>query len=436
MSYPSLPRRTFLKGALAAAVSPMILPRRLWGENAPSNTINVGIIGMGRQAYCSNTQAFLNMQGVRVAAVCDVDSWRLEEGRKLVDAFYAASSGSTLSKSCSVYRDYRDLLARSDIDAVMISTPDHAHVPIALEAASAGKDICCEKPLAISIAEGRALSDAVRKYGRVFRTDSEFRSLSINQRACQIVLNGRIGKLHTIRTGVVTEKDTWVEPMSEPVPEELDYKLWLGTAPMAPYQTQRVHPRHLLTGRPGWMRISTYCDGIISNWGTHLNDIAQWGNGTEETGPVEIQATGKFPKKGNLWDTLIDFDAHMVYANGVKLEFAMGRPYIRFEGDEGWVEADYGKQTLITSSDELRHYKPGPNDIHLPLRSEKVDFIDCVRTRKRTLADAEVGHRTNSISQLALISIKLGGRRLKWDPVREVFPDDAEANKFLSRASA
>jgi predicted dehydrogenase len=436
MSLYPISRRSFLKSSLlAATVAPLILPRRLWGQTAPSNTINVGMIGMGRQAYYSNTPPFLNMKGVRVVAVCDVDSWRLEEGRKLVDAHYSSQPDATSSKTCAVYRDYRELLARTDIDAVMISTPDHSHVPIALDAVRAGKDICCEKPLTVTIAEGRLLSDAVRKAGRVFRTDTEFRSMGVNQLMCQAVLNGRIGKLHTIKTGVVRDNDSRVVPKAEPVPEELDYDLWLGTAPKAPYQQQRVHPRKVLSARPGWLRISDYGDGVISNWGTHVNDIAQWGNGTDDTGPVQVEAVGTFPKEGTLWDTLIDFKAHMVYANGVKLEFNMSRPFVRFEGDEGWVEIDGLTQALTASSEEIRRYRPGPNDIKLPLRSEKRDFIDCVRTRKRSLVDAEVGHRTNSISHLARISIALGGRRLKWDPERELFPEDPEANKLLSVAA-
>ena len=429
----SISRRSFLKCTLAAGVAPMILPRRFWGATAPSNTIHVAMIGMGRQAIYSNLQAFLNFKEVRVVAVCDVDAWRMEQGRKAVDEYYAARDGRTEAKSCAVYRDFREVLARPDVDAVMISTPDHWHVPMAIAAARAGKDVSCEKPLSLSIAEGRRLSDVMRQTGRVFRTDSEFRSLGIMQRACQIVRNGRIGKLHTITTGVPKEPDVLVVQKKEPIPQELDYDLWLGPAAHAPYQVQRVHLQKILSKRPGWMRIKGYSDGTISNWGTHLNDIAQWGNNTDETGPLEVEANGTFPKQGTLWNTLIGFNAQFRYANGVKLQFAMDRAYIRFEGDEGWVEADYFKQILTASSDQLCRYKPGPSEIHLPLRSEKADFIDCIKTRKRTLADAEVGHRTNTISHLAQISIALGGRRLRWDPDREIFPDDAQANKLLER---
>lgn len=389
------------------------------------------MIGLGRQAYYSNLQSFLNFKEVRVVAVCDVDSWRLEQGRKKVDEFYAGRDGK--ASGCAAYGDFREILARSDVDAVMISTPDHWHVPMAIAAAKAGKDIACEKPLTLSIAEGRKLSDVVRQTGRVFRTDSEFRSLAIMQRACQIVRNGRIGRLHTITTSVPKEADTWITSKGEAVPGELNYDAWLGPAALTPYQLDRVHPLMRLDARPGWMRVKDYCDGMISNWGTHLNDIAQWGNNTDHTGPVEVEAIGVFPKKGGLWNTLIGFNAQFRYANGVKLVFTMNRPYVRFEGDEGWVEADYSKMSLEASSQELRKYKPGPNEIQLPLRSEKVDFIDCIKSRKRTLADAEVGHRTNTISHLALISIALGGRRLRWDPERELFPDDPQANALLDR---
>lgn len=429
----SFTRRSFLKSSLAAGVFPLILPRRLWGETAPSNTINVAMIGVGRQTLHSNLQTFLNFKEVRVVAVCDVDGWRMEQVRNAVDAFYVDRDGSSGAMGCATYKDFQEVLKRSDVDAVMISTPDHWHVPMAIAAARAGKDIACEKPLTLSIAEGRRLSNVIRETGRVFRTDSEFRSLSIMQRACQIVRNGRIGRLQRIITSVPTEPDTLIVSKEEPIPQDLDYDLWLGPARVAPYQVERVHPPHVLLERPGWMRIKDYADGTISNWGTHLNDIAQWGNNTDDTGPIEVEAVGTFPKDGTLWNTLIGFDANFQYANGVKLHFTMDRPYIRFEGDEGWVEADYSKMLMTASSTTLVRYKPGPDELHLPLRTEKTDFIESVKSRKRTLADAEVGHRTNTISHLALISIALGGRRLRWDPVQEIFPDDPEANKLLDR---
>jgi predicted dehydrogenase len=313
----------------------------------------------------------------------------------------------------------------------MVSTPDHWHVPMAIAAAKAGKDICCEKPLTLSIAEGRILSDTVRRYKRVFRTDSEFRSISCFQRACELVLNGRIGKLHTIRTGVPAG-DVACGPQPEmAVPKELDYDLWLGPAPLAAYTEKRVHPPHTY-GRPGWMRVLDYCEGMVSNWGAHLNDIAQWGNGTERTGPVEVEGKGRFPADG-LWNVLLDFEVRYRFANGVEMFYDTSRPYVRFEGSEGWVEADYGKRSLKTHPESIVKSPIGPDEIHLPLKHEKRDFIDCVKTRGKTLADAEVGHRTTSLCQLGHIAIQVG-RKLKWDPDAERFVNDEPANRLLSRS--
>jgi len=202
-----------------------MVPAAVFGADAPSNRITIGMIGMGRQAYYSNVKSFLNASDVQVTAVCDVDSWRLGNARKAVEEHYAKERPSGRYKGCSVYRDFRELLDRADIDAVMVSTPDHWHVPVAIAAAKAGKDISCEKPLTLSIAQGRALSDTVRRYNRVFRTDSEFRSHECFQKTCELVLNGRIGKVHTIRTGVPAGDIAGPPEPPMPVPEELDYEM-------------------------------------------------------------------------------------------------------------------------------------------------------------------------------------------------------------------
>ncbi|MHC4745061.1 MAG: Gfo/Idh/MocA family protein, partial [Planctomycetota bacterium] len=241
-------RREFLKKSIAAgaaaAMAPAIVPSSVFGADAPSNRITLGMIGMGRQAYHSNVKTFLGFGDVQVVAVNDVDTWRLDNARKAVEKKYAKEKASGTFKGCAAYRDFREILDRDDIDAVMISTPDHWHVPMATAAARAGKDICCEKPLTLNIAEGRVLSDTVTRYGRVFRTDSEFRSHQCFQKTCELVLNGRIGKVHTIRTGVPAGDVAGKPQPTMPVPEELDYDFWLGPAPEAPYTVQRVHPRH------------------------------------------------------------------------------------------------------------------------------------------------------------------------------------------------
>ncbi len=430
-----LTRRTFLKdsiGALAGTtlLPPMAVPASVFGANAPGNRITVGMIGMGRQAYYSNAKSFLSFPDVQVVAVCDVDAWRLENGRNAVEQHYAKGQPAGTFRGCAVYRDFRDLLARADIDAVMISTPDHWHVPMAIAAARAGKDVSCEKPLTLCIVEGRVLSDTVERYHRVFRTDSEFRSHACFQRACELVRNGRIGKLHTIRTGVPAGDVAGPPAPTMPVPEELDYELWLGPAPAAPYTEKRVHPRRSYE-RPGWMRVRDYCEGMVTNWGAHLNDIAQWGNGTERTGPIEVEGTGQYPGDG-LWEVLLNFEIQYRYAHGVRLFYRVSRPYIRFEGSEGWIEADYDTRSLKAQPESILNSSWGANDIHLPLKDEKRDFIDAVKTRGPTLADAEVGHRTTSLCQLGHIAIQVG-RRLTWDPEKERFAYDQEANRLLSR---
>jgi predicted dehydrogenase len=431
----AITRRQFLKNSAAVAASmalagPTIVPASVLGANAPSNRITIGMIGMGRQAFYSNLKPFLNSSDTQVVAVCDVDAWRLDNARKAVEKQYAKSQRSDTFKDCSVYKDFRELLDRTDIDAVMISTPDHWHVPMAIAAAKAGKDICCEKPLTLSIAEGRVLSDTVRRYKRVFRTDSEFRSHSCFQRACELVLNGRIGKVHTIYTGVPAGDIACSPQPIMTVPEELDYDLWLGPAPLAPYTLKRVHPRKSY-GRPGWMRVRDYCEGMVTNWGAHLNDIAQWGNGTERTGPVEVEGSGKYPPDG-LWNVLVDFEIKYKYANGVRLIYKINRPYVRFEGTDGWIEADYNSRKVKTHPESILKSTIKPDEIHLPLKDEKRDFIDAVKTRGRTLEDAEVGHQTTSLCQIGHIAIQIG-RKLKWDPDNECFTNDDTANRMLSR---
>lgn len=435
MKTPSISRRRFLGSAsLFTLGTPLILPRRLWGASAPSKKITIGMIGMGRQAYHINLPSLLNEEDAQIVAVCDVDAWRLEAGCKAVDKFYAAQRTAGVFKGCAAYRDFRELLTRPDIDAVMISTPDHWHVPIALAAVKAGKDVSCEKPLTISLHEGRVLADAVKKHGRVFRTDSEFRTLKNYHTVVELVRNGRIGRLRKIYTGVPKTDVTLPPQPTMPVPEELDYAFWLGPAPLAPYTLERVHPRRTCSARPGWMRVRDYCEGLITNWGTHLNDIAQWGNNTDRTGPVEVEARGNYPPQENLWNVLLDFEAHYRYADGVTLDYKMDKPFVRFEGDEGWLETGSDHAKILASSPTLLKNTGGPNWLTLPRRTDKNDFVEAIKTRGPTMEDAEVGHRTCSLCQIAHIAIQVGGKKLRWDPQTERFDDEA-ANKLLDRPS-
>ena len=431
-------RRQFLgtAGTIAAgAAAPFVVPSRLFGAEAPGNRVTLAFIGTGRQAQTLNIPEFMAVPGVQVVAVCDVDSWRLGEAKALVERTYAKQAPSGAYKGCDAYKDFREVLARKDIDAVMISTPDHWHVPIAAAALRAGKDVSLEKPITRHIRDGRLLVDLVAKHKRVFRVDSEFRSLERFHRAVELVRNGRIGKVHTIRSGSPVELFPEEPDAATAPPAELDYDLWLGPVRQVPYIQKRVHPVRDLKGRPGWMRSTLFCDGMLTNWGAHLNDIAQWGNGTERTGPVEVRATGKF-HQDKVWDVLESFGAWYRFANGVEMFYEMGEPHVRFEGDRGWVQVNYFKTDqhpeLEASDPKILQEKIGPGELRFPLRSERVDFIDAVKTRGNTMEDAEVGQRTISICHLAYVSIQRGGVTLKWDPEKEQFPGDPEANRLLS----
>ena len=433
----SVSRRRFLKGSLATAGTtlaiPSILPSSVWGSEgkvSPSNRITVGMIGVGRQAVHSNLKAFLEAPDVQVVALCDVDTWRLERAAEQVTTKYGSEKRSGTSGEIPCYADFRELLARDDLDAVMISTPDHWHVPMSVAAVRAGKDVCCEKPLTRSIAEGRLLSDEVTKHQRVFRTDSEFRSLATFHRMCELVRNGRIGEIERIVSGVPIDQFTSPEHVEMPVPEELDYEIWTGPAPMVPYTESRVQPRKGYT-RPGWMRVRDYCDGMVTNWGAHLNDIAQWGNNTDRTGPVEVEGQGKYPPEGSMWNVLVEFEVHYRYANGVRLIYKTEKPFVRFEGTEGWIQVDYPKG-LQAEPESVLKSEIGPDEIHLPLVGEKRDFINCVKSRGTTLEDAEVGHRTTSLCHLAEIAVQVG-QKLEWDPVTERFLQNESANLLVSK---
>jgi len=430
---PQPSRRTFLKRAAgvagAAFAVPMIVPASVLGANAPSNRITLGFIGTGRQAAYANIPGFLHQPDAQAVAVCDVDSWRMEKAKKQIEDFYAQDKPSGSYKGCATFRDWRELIARQDIDAVMISTPDHWHMVMASAALQAGKDVSCEKPLTRNIAAGRKVADLVVKEKRVFCTDSEFRSYRWCHHAAQLVRNGKIGKLQRIITGTPRDS-TLPQPAEMPVPPELDFEMWLGPAPKAPYTEKRVHPRHEDKGRPGWICIRDYADGMMANWGAHWNDIAMWANNTEHTGPVEVEAKGTFPPAGNLWDIVQEFEANFTFANGVRLTCKSDKPYIRFEGSEGWIQIDYPIHIEL-QPEELLAWQPGPNDVKLPsMTSEKRDFLDAVKSRKQPQYDAEGGHRNATLSHLALVSIALG-RKLKWDPVGEKVVADDEANKLL-----
>lgn len=410
-------------GGVVAGVAPLVLPWRLFGDHAPSKRVHLLMLGTGRQACLTNLPTLLGMPEVRVVAVCDVDRNRAGVAKQKVDAHYGDGG-------CRLFTDFREALAMADLDAVMNSTTDHWHVITSLAAVAKGLHVSCEKPLTRWLREGRVLADAVKAKGVVFRTDSECRSHSYMTRVADLAINGYLGNIRHIEVGVPREAGAGTgDPTPAPVPAHLNYDLWLGPAPHADYCEDRVHSADLAK-RPGWMRILDYAEGIITNWGTHLLDVAQLLNGTERGGPVHVEARGERPE-GGLWNTLTGFDARFRYANGVTLAYRMDVPYIRVEGDEGWVKAHWNSAGGLTASDPaILRTRFRASDRRVPTRSDKMDFISAIRDGTPTMIDAEIGHRTCSMGQIAHIAIQRG-RPLDWDPVREEFPGDPESNKLL-----
>lgn len=426
-------RREFIRSAGLAATGafamPEIVSSALLHSASPSNRINVAVIGLGRQTVNPNIPQFLKSDNAQIVAVCDVDSWRLANGLKQVNDYYSGQKGSSW-KGCEAYGDFREVLLRKDVDAVMIATPDHWHVPMAIEAARAGKHVSLEKPVSTCIEHGRQLVRAIKKYNIITRNDSEFRPIPQFCRTVELVRNGVIGKLERIHVAVPAELtgDALKPEPSMPVPEELNYDMWLGPAWEAPYTEKRVHAIKAY-GRPGWMRVSSYCNGMISNWGAHLMGIVQWGHNSEYTGPVSIEGRGEFDR--GLWNTLNKFDINYRYADGVEVNFKIERPFVRFEGTEGWVEVEYPDK-LTASSQKLLEWKPGPGDFSFgQLLSDKEDFLTAIKNGKQSLEPLETAHRTISMCQLGLIAIQTGSK-LSWDPDKEEFAGDNAASAMLN----
>lgn len=427
-------RRDFLKksvfttGAILGA--PLFMPMSVLGKNSPSNRITFGCIGVGRMGRGDLTE-ILNFDDVQVIAVCDVDDWRLENAKNQVEEHYRLKKKSGSYNGCDVYRDFRELVSRSDIDAVIICTPDHWHALHALEAARTGKDIFLQKPLTFTIAEGRLLSDTVNRFGRVLQVGSQQRSDARFRFAAELVRNGRIGRLHTVKVGFGKDPFTGIHPV-KPVPEELDYAMWLGPAPYVPYIEERIHPQKSYD-RPGWLRADDYCCGMITGWGSHHVDSAHWGMDTETTGPVVIDGRADYSESG-LWDVHGAFRIEYTYGNGVKLictHNEVNKQGVVFEGTEGWV---YVKRGLIDAEPKsLLDEKIGPDEINLTKSSNhKRNFIECIKTRQEPVAPVEIGHRSGSACILGYISMKLN-HKLTWNPEEEIFRDDEAANRMLSR---
>ncbi len=424
---------------------PAIVPASVRGQTSPSNRINVGAIGVGRISRTHDLPGIWQYDTARIVAVCDLDSKRMEDGKRLVNAEYTRQTGKPYD-GVTGYTHYRELLANPDIDAVVISTPDHWHGLIAIDAAEAGKDIYLQKPASLTIAEGRAVSDAVHRSGRIFQIGSQQRSSFQWRHAAELVLNGRIGQLKTVEVGLPGDPPGNEEP-EMPVPPNLNYEMWLGSTPYTYYTEQGVHPQEGY-GRPGWLRREQFGAGMITGWGAHHVDSAHWGMGTEYTGPVEIWGKAEFPKSG-LWDVHGPFRTYGLYANGVTMiisgEFTNG---VKFIGSEGWIFVSRGDENVtasdpvakLTDSKALDASKPallesaiGPGEIHLPVSTEHHgNWLEAIRTRQQPIAPVEIAHRSCSACLLHHIAMKVD-RRLRWDPIKERFRDDDEANAMLSR---
>jgi predicted dehydrogenase len=448
-------RRTFVRqmGLAGAAIGfPTIIPSRVLGADAPGNKINILQIGCGRIGRSMDIPGILRQDSTRLVAVCDVDSLRLADGKAMVEDHY---NEHDIQLQVASYGDYREALQHADIDAVSISTPDHWHAEPVIAAALLGKDIYVQKPLTMTLREGRAVSDIVRAKNCMFQIGSQQRSGAQFRIACEMVRNGRIGKLHTVRIGLPSDP-AGGSTEEIPVPPNLDYDMWLGCTPLAPYTADRVHPQSTnrkdrYGPRPGWLRIEDYCLGMITGWGSHHVDIAHWGMDTELTGPVSIEAKAEFPTSG-LWNVHGPYHIEMTYANGVTVIIDHKLPNgIRFEGADGWIFVTRGAER-VTSSDPvpagnaakaLQASNPdilktplGANDIRLhesPKGDHHLDWITSIRTRKPAVTSAEQAHRSTSACITGWIGMKLG-RKLKWDPVKEMFDGDDAANDLLSRA--
>jgi predicted dehydrogenase len=443
----SVSRRRFLQtslGAAAAAGFPAIVPARVLGQMAPSKQINVGAIGVGRISRGHDLPAILKNDSARVMAVCDLSADRVVEGKKFVNDFYAKKTGKPYD-GVTGYSNFRELLANKDIDAVVISTPDHQHAILAVAAVRAGKDAYLQKPASLTIAEGRYLCDAVQASGRILQIGSQQRSWKQFHRACELVRNGRIGEIKHVEIGLPGDP-AGGDPTPMPVPAGFNYDSWLGSTPEVPYTVDRVMP---LKGfdRPGWLRMEQFGAGMITGWGAHHVDTAHWGMDTEYTGPVEIWGTAEFPTTG-LWDVHGKFLTHAIYANGVTMDISGDFPNgIKWYGTKGWLFVTRDEMTsptaaagqtvkiepLMASDPKILDSVIGPDEIHLYTATEQhANWLECIHTRKQPTAPVEIGHRACSTCLLHHIAMKTK-RRLHWDPEREKFKGDDDANAMLSR---
>jgi len=447
-SHNRLSRRRFLKTGLGTAAAigfPSIVPASVLGQYAPSKRINVGAIGVGRISRVHDMPGILQYDRARIVAVCDLDAHRVEDGRKFVNDFYAQRTGKPYDGTIG-YANYHELMANREIDAVVISTPDHWHALIGIDAVRAGKDVYLQKPASLTIAEGRALSNAVQASGRILQIGSQQRSTIQFRYAAELVRNGRIGELQRVEVGLPGDPPGGDKaPMQAPA--WINYDMWLGETPEVYYTVDRVHPQTGY-GRPGWLRCRQFGAGMITGWGAHHIDSAHWAMNTEYTGPIEVWGHAEYPTQG-LWDVHGAFRTEALYANSVRMSVSGDFPNgIKFYGTKGWIFVSRGNEQ-VTKSDPvaklddttaLAGSEPqiiksviGPDEIHLyESKEQHGNWLDCIVTRQQPISPAEHGHRACSTCLIHDMAMKLG-RKLYWDPEQERFKNDEEANGMLSR---
>lgn len=470
-SKETVSRRNFLQtttklaaGSLFIPSFPTIVPSSVFGKNAPSNIINVASIGCGRISTSHDMTSIARYAGARIRYVCDLDKNRANNGPQYVKSNYekaqSENGGLKGDWDIKVYYDYKELLQNKDVDAVHISLPDHHHAIVGVHAVNAGKDVYLQKPASLTIEEGRILSDAVKRTGRIFQMGSQQRSIDPwpqFKKACELVRNGRIGKLVSVEVGLPGDPGGGNKTIM-PVPAALDYDAWLGATPDMYYTEDRVHSQDFskkgIDSRPGWLRCEQFGAGMITGWGAHHIDIAHWGMGTELSGPIEIWGSGGFPTddanyKG-LWDVHGIFKTEALYENGVHMVVSNELPNgVKFIGTDGWVWVTRGNyrvtdsdpvadkngiKAIDASSSEILNSVIGANEIHLYESSEQhANWLDCIKSRKETAAPIEVGHRSCSACLLHQIAMKVK-RKIYWDPKTETFKnDDKQATAMLSK---
>ena len=436
-----------MKGSMGAVVAmgfPAIVPASVFGQTAPSNRINVGAIGVGRISRGHDLPGIWQFDQARIMAVCDLDAKRVDQAKTLINGIYSKKTDKPYD-GVTGYHNYHELLANKDIDAVVISTPDHQHAILAVDAVHAKKDVYLQKPASLTIAEGRTMSNAVMASGQILQIGSQQRSWKQFHRACELVRNGRIGEVKHVEIGLPGDPSGPDAPPM-PIPSSLNYDAWLGSTPEVYYTEMRVHPQDGFS-RPGWLRCEQFGAGMITGWGAHHVDTAHWGMNTEYTGPVEVWGTAEFPTHG-LWDVHGKFLTHAIYANGVTMDISGDFPNgIKFYGAEGWIfvtrdemvtPTDSGKpaaapQPLTASDPKILDSVIGADEVHLYQSDDQHgNWLECIKSRKAPTAPAEIGHRACSTCLIHHIAMKTK-RRLYWDPIKEHFKNDDEANCMLSR---